>query len=306
MRPLLYGLAGAGVLIALVAGPVAGQGGPGTGRPGAGGGGGVVRAGGGASGDGGARTSGSSGGGSAVAVPRSSSGGSSGSSGSTATTSSGGSGQTRGGSSYVPSSPTNGANPVVRRLYGAEGDNAVPRGARPYGNGATPYIGTTLGHAIPRQPGTPTRPPSRPPHGGGDINWGYAPWLFTGIGFYNGLYADPYWLTGFWFPYDYGYDYDPYWDPTEAAGAGYYGNEQGGVGGLKLKVEPSSAEVLVDGYSMGTVDNFNGVFQRMELTTGPHHVEIRAPGFRSIAFDVRIEPNDTVTYRGELQPLSRR
>ena len=45
--------------------------------------------------------------------------------------------------------------------------------------------------------------------------------------------------------------------------------------------------------------------RRLELTSGPHHVEIRAPGYRTITFDVRIEPNDTVTYRGELQPLSK-
>ncbi len=57
---------------------------------------------------------------------------------------------------------------------------------------------------------------------------------------------------------------------------------------------------------MGVVDDFNGAFQKMELAAGPHHVEIQAPGYRSIAFDVRIEPNDTVTYRGELQLLSKR
>ncbi len=201
------------------------------------------------------------------------------------------------------SNPVNGSSPIVRQLYGSSADTAVPRGARP--GGSTAYVGPTIGHAIPRQPSDPHHPNHRP-HGGGDINWGYAPWLFAGLGFYNVLYADPYWLTGFWFPYDYGYDYDPNWDPTEAGGAGYYGDEQGGIGALKLKVEPTSAEVLVDGYYMGTVDDFNGVFQKMELTAGPHHVEIRAPGFRSIAFDVRIEPNDSVTYRGELQPLSRR
>ena len=313
MKPLVYGLAGAAVLIALVAGPVAGQGRP-SGGPGSGGGGGgaAVRAGGSSAGPSGDRSSGagSSGGGHATYSSPSSSGGSRPASGTS--TSSGpsrdSSGRTgaapRGGTSWS-SNPANGNSPVVRRLYGSAGDNAVPRGARPYGS--TPYIGPTIGHAVPRQPGTPGRP-GRPPHGGGrgDINWGYAPWMFAGLGFYDVLYADPYWLAGYWFPYDYGYDYDPNWDPTGAVGAGYSGDEQGGMGGLKLKVQPTSAQVLVDGYYMGTVDDFNGAFQKMDLTSGPHHVEIRAPGFRAITFDVRIEPNDTVTYRGELQPLSRR
>ncbi len=55
---------------------------------------------------------------------------------------------------------------------------------------------------------------------------------------------------------------------------------------------------------MGTVDDFDGTFQKMELEVGPHRVEVRAIGYQSITFDVRIEPNDTVTYRGELQPAA--
>lgn len=311
MKPLVYALAGAGVLVALAAGPVLGQGRPGGGGApgGGGGGGGAVRAGGGGSsapsGGGGA----SSGGGRAVSSPGSSSSGgsratyggsSSGSSGYT-----GGSAVQRGGNSGY-SSPTNGSNPAVRQVYGAPGDNAVPRGARPYG-GATPYTGSIIGHAVPRQAGSTNRA-GRPVYSGGgghDINWGYAPWLFAGLGFYDVLYADPYWLAGYWFPYTYGYDYDPNWDPAAEAAQGGYGYEEAGMGGLKLKVQPSSAEVRVDGYYMGTVDDFNGVFQKMELAAGPHHVDIIAPGYRSIGFDVRIEPNDVVTYRGELQPLAK-
>ena len=33
-------------------------------------------------------------------------------------------------------------------------------------------------------------------------------------------------------------------------------------------------------------------------------MEVRAIGYQTITFDVRIEPNDTVTYRGELQPAA--
>jgi hypothetical protein len=332
MKPLVYGLAGAGVLIALVAGPVAGQarpgGPPGGGGGGGGGGGAAMHAGGGSSGGpsgggsvGGSGSSGSSGGGHAVVSTGSSGGASQPSSGTTPSSgssygSSGRSGATPRGGIAWSSNPVNGNSPVVRRLYGSPGDNAVPRGARPYGSspyGSTSYVGPITGHAVPRQPGNGVRG-GRPNHGGGvyggggghDINWGYAPWMFAGLGFYDVLYADPYWLAGYWFPYDYGYDYDSTWDPTEAGGGGYSGDLPVGVGGLRLKVEPTSAEVLVDGYYMGTVDDFNGVFQKMDLTSGPHHVEIRAPGFRPITFDVRIEPNDTVTYRGELQLLAKR
>jgi hypothetical protein len=171
----------------------------------------------------------------------------------------------------------------------------VPRGARPNPGG------TTVGQAYVR----PQAPPDNRP--GHDINWYYNPWLFSGFGFYNFLYYDPFWWDDWGYPYAYGYGYDPYGDPGAYGASGYYGEEQPqGQGALKLKVEPKNAEVYVDGYYMGSVDDFNGMFQKMDLEVGPHHVELRAPGYRTVAFDVRIELNDTVTYRGELQPLSKR
>jgi len=43
-----------------------------------------------------------------------------------------------------------------------------------------------------------------------------------GLGFYDVLYADPYWLAGYWFPYDYGYDYDSNWDPNRGGRRGLF------------------------------------------------------------------------------------
>ncbi len=72
MKPLVYALAGAGVVIALAAGPVAGQSRPAP--PGGGGGGAAVRAGGSSGGSSGG--AGSTGGGNAVSSPGASGGGS--------------------------------------------------------------------------------------------------------------------------------------------------------------------------------------------------------------------------------------
>ena len=105
------------------------------------------------------------------------------------------------------------------------------------------------------------------------------------------MYYDP-----FWWGYG-GYDGYGY-----GAAGGYY--EEAARGSLKLKVEPKTAEVYIDGYYMGVVDDFDGTFQKMDLEAGPHRVEIRAIGYQTITFDVRIDPNDTVTYRGELQSVS--
>ena len=51
-------------------------------------------------------------------------------------------------------------------------------------------------------------------------------------------------------------------------------------GALRLKVKPVEASVYVDGYYVGVVDDFDGVFQRLRLEPGPHHLEIRAAGTR--------------------------
>lgn len=65
------------------------------------------------------------------------------------------------------------------------------------------------------------------------------------------------------------------------------------------------AEVYVDGYFVGTVDNFDGRMQQANMEAGPHQIEIRSPEFEPIQFNVNIEPGRTITYRGamrELQP----
>jgi hypothetical protein len=60
----------------------------------------------------------------------------------------------------------------------------------------------------------------------------------------------------------------------------------------------------VDGYYAGIVDNFNGHFQRLTLTPGPHHVEVRAPGHQPLEFDVIIEARRTIEYEGTLPSLA--
>jgi hypothetical protein len=96
--------------------------------------------------------------------------------------------------------------------------------------------------------------------------------------------------------YDYGlrysgpYEYAP--DPFDRSGP---------TGGLRIRVEPADADVYVDGYYAGIVDDFNGHFQRLKLTTGPHRVEIRAQGYVPLVFVVNIEPGRTIEYRNRLQ-----
>ncbi len=64
-----------------------------------------------------------------------------------------------------------------------------------------------------------------------------------------------------------------------------------------MKVKPAEASVYVDGYYVGVVDDFDGVFQRLRLEPGPHHLEIRLPEHDDLSFDVMIQPDHT-TYHG--------
>jgi hypothetical protein len=121
-----------------------------------------------------------------------------------------------------------------------------------------------------------------------------------------------------YYPYGYGafglgyFYYDPYtwYPPSYYAGPGYYGGSgyYGGYGfsdegELRLAVAPRDADVYVDGYFAGRVDQFDGTFQSLKLEAGAHHIQIVAPGFAPLDFDVRIEPGRKITYRGTLQPF---
>ena len=73
---------------------------------------------------------------------------------------------------------------------------------------------------------------------------------------------------------------------------------------LALMVKPRDAQVFVDGYYVGVVDEFDGTFQRLRLDTGPHRIEIRKEGFETLRFDVRVTFDHTITLRGELKPAA--
>lgn len=71
------------------------------------------------------------------------------------------------------------------------------------------------------------------------------------------------------------------------------------VGYLRLEVEPAALlQIYVDGVFVGTPADHRG---ELELRAGAHRIEIRAPGYEPLTFDVRIEAERGVTYRGDLR-----
>lgn len=75
-------------------------------------------------------------------------------------------------------------------------------------------------------------------------------------------------------------------------------NELSVSGSLELAVEPRSADVFVDGFYVGTVDDVtqNGLL----LRTGRHWVDLRAEGYERLTVPVSIAAGQAVRYRGEL------
>ncbi|MBI3400273.1 MAG: PEGA domain-containing protein [Acidobacteria bacterium] len=129
--------------------------------------------------------------------------------------------------------------------------------------------------------------------------------LYPG-GYYGGFY-DPYGYGGFGYGgygYGYGGDYGGFYDPWYGGYPTYQSNAvYKEEGALKLKIKPREAEVYVDGYYVGIVDDFDGLFQKLRIETGPHRIEVRAPGYEALAFDVRITTDHSTTYQGELKKI---
>ena len=189
-----------------------------------------------------------------------------------------------GGGSAVPRGTSGGAT-ASGTTSGASGSGSQVDSGATGPHAASGAGQPTTGKAVPRG----TVPPAG---GGGTVvvpgyGYGFYPWGFGGLGFVGGYYG------GF---------YDPWYDP-----GAYYptsgSDPSSDQGAIRLKVKPRGAQVYVDGYYAGNVDDFNGVFERLHLATGPHHIEFRAPGYEPLEVDVQIERDHTITYEGELKPL---
>ena len=249
----------------------------------------------------------SGGGGGGTAVTR----GSGGSSGEGSSSSGGGTraGSGDGGGRTVGRMRTGPAPENASGSSNASGAREVPTWSRPRGDRAT--TGTAVDRTVP-----PNREGNRGRFGSG---YYYDPYGFYGYGYGPGYGYGNY---GFYSPYPYGFGMgyglysgfgwapyygDPFGDPY-GGGYGYYGGSsvsygRGEQGNLKLKVKPRSAKVYVDGYFVGYVEQFDGAFQKLALNTGRHKVEVKADGFESAEFDVLINPQQTVTFQGELKRI---
>jgi PEGA domain-containing protein len=107
-------------------------------------------------------------------------------------------------------------------------------------------------------------------------------------GFYAPIY-NPYWYDP-WFAPQWGW-YPPYPGP-------YYADAS-----VKLEVKPNQAEVYVDGYYAGVVDDFDGTFQRLHVPPGQHELELYLDGYRPAKQQIHLTADKTVKVKYTLEKL---
>jgi len=122
--------------------------------------------------------------------------------------------------------------------------------------------------------------------------------VVVGGGYYRPYFYDPFWFDPWYgFAYDYQYPWGPYGYPPYRA----YRVDPGAS--LRLEVKPKEAEVYVDGYYAGIVDDFDGTFQRLSVTPGEHDLELFLEGYRTVHQKVYVTPRKTFNVKYAMERL---
>lgn len=110
-----------------------------------------------------------------------------------------------------------------------------------------------------------------------------------GPGYYWPTYGPYFWG---WYPYGYPFGYHPpYYD---------YGDY---LSSARVQVTPKDAQVYVDGYFAGSVDDFDGMLQRLRVEPGEHEIQLYREGYRTISEKILFRPGETYRIRYAMEPL---
>src|SRR5262249_519718 len=133
--------------------------------------------------------------------------------------------------------------------------------------------------------------------------YGYYPHYGFSFGFGYGwpYYYSPYYYWPYYYPYSYGYygGYGPYYGPGPYYGYGYYDNP---TGDIRTEVKPKTAKVYGDGNYAGTVDSFDGWYQRLKVMPGKHRVVFRETGFTPYVVDIGVAPGQDLSIKYQMVP----
>jgi hypothetical protein len=121
------------------------------------------------------------------------------------------------------------------------------------------------------------------------VGWGWGPGWGYGYG--------PYWGPG--------WGYGPYWGGPWGWGPGwgYPGYYDYPYAQARIQITPKQAEVFVDGYRAGIVDDFDGVLQRLNVWPGEHDVTIFLDGYKTEHHRLYFNDGTTANLKGALEKL---
>lgn len=89
------------------------------------------------------------------------------------------------------------------------------------------------------------------------------------------------------------------WYPQAGYGPFFYG----GGASLRVQVSPRETEVYIDSYYAGTVDDFDGIFQRLHIEPGSHEIALYLDGYRTVRQRIYLQPTGTFRLRYTMQRL---
>ena len=104
-----------------------------------------------------------------------------------------------------------------------------------------------------------------------------------------------------YYPYVYEPPYDGQWGMYPPYYRRYNIERESAV---RLEVKPQEAEVYVDGYYAGIVDDFDGVFQRLRVAPGEHEIELYLDGYRSVRQKIYLTPDNTFKLKYTMERLA--
>jgi PEGA domain len=99
-------------------------------------------------------------------------------------------------------------------------------------------------------------------------------------------------VRGYSYPrywYDPWYQWGPYQYPYPPYGFRYSGLDNM-TASVRLQVAPRDAQVFVDGYAAGIVDDFDGVLQRLRLRPGGHEITVFLEGYETVREALYLAP----------------
>ena len=69
---------------------------------------------------------------------------------------------------------------------------------------------------------------------------------------------------------------------------------------LDIRIKPAFALVYVNGRYVGTAQQFTKPFRPLRVGAGPQHVDLRAPGYRTVSFWLNTDTGKVATAAGTL------